>query len=111
MKLCELIETLELKVISNGRNMDCEITGGYTSDLLSDVMGNAEEGMVWITLQIHRNIIAVASLKDVAAVLLINGGEPDDDSRLHAQKQGVTILSTPLSAFEASGRIYELINK
>ncbi len=109
MKLNDLVSVLELTVLSEGADPGREITGGYTSDLLSDVMGNIDEGMVWITLQVHRNTIAVASLKEVSAVILINGVKPDQDTLEQAQGEGVCILSTDMSAFETSGRIYELL--
>jgi predicted transcriptional regulator len=106
MKLSNLAETLGLKVINRGNDFDAEVTGGYTSDLLSDVMGNIDEGMVWITLQVHRNTIAVASLKEVAGVVIIGGASLDEETLEQARKEGVTILSTDMPAFEASGRIY-----
>lgn len=110
MKLNDLVAELGLTVLNEGENFDRTITGGYTSDLLSDVMGNIEEGMVWVTLQIHRNTIAVASLKEVAAVVLIAGASPDEDTLEQARNEGVTLLSTDMPAFEASGCIYHLIN-
>lgn len=110
MKLNDLVAELGLAVLSPGENPDRVITGGYTSDLLSDVMGNIEEGMIWITLQIHRNTIAVASLKEVAAVVLIGGAQPDEDTLEQARSQGVALLTTDMPAFEVSGRIYNLIN-
>lgn len=109
MKLNELVSQLGLEVLNPGAEPGREVTGGYTSDLLSDVMGNIEEGMVWITLQVHRNTVAVASLKEVAAVLLISGAVPDEDTLEQARSEGVTVLSTGMSAFEASGRIYQLL--
>ncbi len=107
MKLSNLAETLGLKVVNKGNNFDAEVTGGYTSDLLSDVMGNIDEGMVWITLQVHRNTIAVASLKEVAGVVIIGGAVLDEETLEQARNEGVTVLSTDMSAFEASGRIYQ----
>ena len=68
MKLNELIDKLDLRVLSPAEDMEREVRGGYTSDLLSDVMGNAEADTVWITLQVHRNVVAVAALKEVAVV-------------------------------------------
>lgn len=111
MKLSELVNELGLHVVNRGEGFEREVTGGYASDLLSDVMGNIDEGMIWITLQVHRNIIAVASLKEVAAVLLINGARLDPESLKQAEAEGVTVLSTPMPSFEASGRIYELLKK
>ncbi len=111
MKLNELIEKASLTVINDAGNMQTEVAGGYTSDLLSDVMGNVGEGMVWITLQVHRNIIAVASLKEVAAIVLIGGAELEDETLEQARKQGVTVLATEKPSFETSGVIYGLLNR
>ena len=73
MRITEITEKLDLKVLSGHNGLSNEITGGYVSDLLSDVMGNAKEGQIWITLQTHQNIIAVASLKDLAAIIIVKG--------------------------------------
>ncbi len=82
--------------------------GGYAADLLSDVMGNAQEGDVWVTLQKHVNIVAVAQLKGLAAIVLVNGRQAEPDTVARAAEQGVAIITTPLSAFDAAGRLYEL---
>lgn len=111
MRLNDLIRELNLTVLTSGRDCEQEVVGGYTSDLLSDVMGNIKEGMIWITLQRHRNVIAVASHKKAVAVLLINGVQLDKETLEQAQKEGVTILTTQMPAFEASGAIYELLKK
>ena len=58
MKVCDLVKMLNLTVFCGEEGLDTEITGGYTSDLLSDVMGHIEEGMLWITMQTHQNILA-----------------------------------------------------
>jgi hypothetical protein len=83
-----------------------EIQGGYASDLLSDVMGNSREGDVWVTLQKHVNIVAVAQLNGLAAIVLVNGRKPDPDALARAEEAGIPIISTPLQAFDAIGILY-----
>ncbi len=110
MKLIDIVEKLQLKVFSNGdalKNID--VSGGYTSDLLSDVMGNAKEGQVWITLQNHNNVMAVASLNDLAAVILVKGITPEDGFLKHSIEEGVPVLGTDLESFEMSGELYRLL--
>jgi hypothetical protein len=89
MKVSELVKKLELKVHSGENGLDKEVKGGYVSDLLSDVMGNAGEGMVWITLQTHKNVMAIASLKDLAAVILVRDLLPDDDTAASSNAEGI----------------------
>ena len=111
MKVSDLIKELELTVFCGEENLDTEIKGGYTSDLLSDVMGHMEEGMLWITMQTHQNIVAVGTLKDAAAVLVVNGASPDDEILQKGREEGIPVLGTSLSAFIASGKIYQLLQK
>jgi len=110
MTVKEIVALLHLKVFTGDQGLDNPVEGGYTSDLLSDVMGFADAGRVWITLQTHKNIMAIASLKELAAVLLVKGFEPDEDTKALAVKEGIPILGTTEQAFEISGRLYRLLN-
>jgi serine kinase of HPr protein (carbohydrate metabolism regulator) len=111
MKVSELVEKLGLKVYSGHKGLDREIAGGYVSDLLSDVMGNACEGEVWITLQVHQNVMAIASLKDLAAVILVNNLEPNENTVRHSEDENIPLLGTNLSTFEISGKVYQFIGQ
>ncbi len=88
-----------------------EVTGGYAGDLLSEVMANGNPGQLWVTRQVHQNIVAVAVLKELSAVVIIQGAQPDQDTLIKAEKEGLAILSSPLPAFEVIGRIYALLHQ
>lgn len=109
MKVSDLVRELNLTVFCGEAGMDAEVTGGYTSDLLSDVMGHIEEGMIWITMQTHQNILAVATLKDAAAVLVVNGASPDEETLKKGKEEGIPLLGTTLTSFEITGKIYQLL--
>jgi predicted transcriptional regulator len=111
MKVSELVNELELTVFSGHDGLDNEISGGYVSDLLSDVMGNAEEGQVWITLQVHQNVLAIASLKELAAVLLVNNLEPLENAVKHSNAEKIPVLGTNLSTFEITGKLYQILSR
>ncbi|MCK3686353.1 DRTGG domain-containing protein [Maribellus sp. YY47] len=111
MKVSDLVEKFGLKVFSGEAGLDREITGGYVSDLLSDVMGNAGEGDVWITLQTHQNVMAIASLKDLAAVILVKGHEPEEDTLEHSNEEGIPVLGTTLNTFEIAGKLFNVLNQ
>jgi hypothetical protein len=85
-----------------------EIQGGYASDLLSDVMGNSREGDIWVTMQKHVNIVAVAQLNGLAAIVLVNGRQPEPDTLARAEEMGIPIISTPMQAFDAAGVLYSM---
>lgn len=111
MLIKELVEKLQLKVCCGATGLDRNIKGGYTSDLLSDVMGNAAEGDLWITLQTHKNIMAIASLKDISAILLVKGNQPEEETIRESEREKIPILSTPLQTFEITGEIYQLLKQ
>ncbi|MBR3879005.1 MAG: hypothetical protein IKJ24_02670 [Clostridia bacterium] len=88
---------------------DKEVEGVYIGDLLSWVMGKAEQGNVWITIMSNINTVAVATLADTSCILLAEGVMPDENALEAAKTKGVNILSTPLSAYEAAMKISELL--
>lgn len=104
--LKDIVEKLNLKIVSG--DIDKEVSGGYSSDLLSDVIANAEKDNIWVTLQIHVNIVAVANLKELAGIILVNGRQPEDATLIKAQQENIPIMLTDLSAFEIVGKLYEL---
>jgi len=110
MQLDELVRKLGLRVCCAEGSLGRNVRGGYVGDLLSDVMANSREGDIWITRQVHQNIVAVASLKDLAGIILIQGSEPTPDTAAKAGAEGIPILVTDLPAFEIVGRIYQLIH-
>jgi len=107
MKVTEIVESMRLEVLVEGR--DCDISTGYTSDLLSDVMGNCPEGCLWLTIQRHMNVIAVAQLKKITGIIMVNGVKPDPPVLERARAEGIFILSTPDNSFMASGKVYRLL--
>lgn len=109
MDIKTIAETLKLKVWSEADNMNKKVSGCYTGDLLSDVMANSQEGDIWITRQVHQNIVAVASLKDHAAIILVNSCEPSKETLERAKSEKVVIMTSSLSTFELTGRIYNLL--
>ncbi len=111
MKVSDIVDKLGLKVISGKKGLDRDITGAYVSDLLSDVMGNAGEGQVWITLQVHQNVMAIASLKDMAAVILVNGLAAMENTIKHSNQEQIPILSTSETTFEVAGKLYTLLQE
>lgn len=102
-----LLDTLPVKA-TVGRDFEQSVTGGYVSDLLSNVMGQAAAGNVWITMQAHQNVAAVALLANLAAVIIAGGVEPEGAILEKARAEGLNILTTELSAFEVAGRLYQL---
>jgi predicted transcriptional regulator len=107
VKLKDLVNRFSLDVLAGEGALDQEVTAGYCGDLLSDVMANAEKGTVWITIQRHQNIVAVALLKELAAILLANGHQPDPETVEKARGEGIPLLASSLAAYQLAGKLYE----
>lgn len=107
MKVEMLAKSLGLEVKAGGSQLQQEVTGGYSGDLLSDVIAHSAGGNVWVTIQTHPNIVAVASMKGLAAVLLAGGREPDPETLRKAEEEGIPLLTSLLPAFELVGRLYQ----
>ena len=87
---------------------EADIERGYASDLLSDVLAHAPEGGVLVTMQVHLNVIAVASHAELAAVIFAGDRRPVDDVRLKAIAEGVSLLVSPADTFDIVGRLYAM---
>lgn len=106
MTLKEIIDTFELDVLAGENRLDRNVEHGYASDLMSDVIANAQEGDLWITLQIHVNVVAVAVMKELSGIILIGGRHPEEATLKKAREEQMPILVSRLSAFEMVGRLY-----
>lgn len=109
MKVIDLVNELNLQVYSGKEGLGNEVKGGYTSDLLSDVMGHAEAGSVWVTIQTHKNVMAIASLKDLPAVIITSGEKPGEDTVDQSNAENIPVLGTTMRSFEVSGKIFNLL--
>ena len=105
----KLIEELEFKCVTGVNLLDKEPKWAYVSDLLSDVMGRAQPQMIWVTSQIHKNIVAVASLIDLSAIVIVNERKPDEDMLKLAEEEGVVVLTSDKPAFETAGMLYRYL--
>ena len=109
MNLQQIIDHLNLTVLTDPRDFTLiQPEGGYTSDLLSCVMAGAKSNYIWITLQAHLNIVAVAALLEAAAIIITENAQPDPATIAKANEQGVILLSTSKSTYEIDGKLWEM---
>ncbi len=86
-----------------------EILAGYTSDLMSDVMANAAEGSVLITIQAHKNSVAVAALAGIAAIIVCSARPVPDDMIQASESEGIGLYRSTQNQFTVSGRVFALL--
>ncbi|MEN2997396.1 MAG: serine kinase [Acetomicrobium sp.] len=107
MKVKEVCEKLGLNVHVQG-DLDKEVHQGVVGDLLSFIMRTAPEGAVWVTIQNHVNVAAVAVLKDIPFIVLASGREPLQELIDSCRKENITLTSSKQDAFNLCGKLYEL---
>lgn len=110
MTVKDIVDKLNLKVVSGENGLNNEIKGCYVSDLLSDVMGFADEGEIWITLQTHLNVMAIASLKELAAIILVKNIEPEEETIVKSNEENIPIIISEDQTFDVTGKLYNLLN-
>ena len=108
MRVRDVVTALDLEIIHEGDHMDDAVEGGYSGDLLSDVIAASRRHDMWITIQSHENIIAVATLKDLAAVVLARNSIPHTETVDHAKREEVTLLRSPLTSYQLVARLVSM---
>jgi hypothetical protein len=109
MILQDVINRLQLKVLTPSDSLnDIRVYKGYNSDMLSCVVAGAPNGCLWVTLLAHSNIIAVAALLDIPAIIITENAQPDPATVALAKGKNVVLLSTPLPSFEIVGRLWQM---
>ena len=105
-KLSDMLPVIQATPLTN--TVEANVRGCYISDLLSDVLAHAQPGMLWATVQVHRNVVSVAATKDIPAVLFTCGRKPDASVIAEAEDEGIALLVTPLTTYEAAGKLSPL---
>ncbi len=108
MNLRQILAQLPLSVRAGASGLDAEVTGGYAADLLSCAMAGAQRGNVWVTLQGHLNVVAIASLNELTAIIVTEDKPVAPDTLAKADAEGIPVLSTSLTTFDVVGRLWEL---
>lgn len=107
MLINKLLENENFTLISNNADTEKKISGVECCDLLSWVMANGQEGEAWITVQIHSNIIAVATLLDFSCIIVPENIKVDDEVLEKASDEEIAVISTALDAYGIFKVLYE----
>ncbi len=108
MKMREIVEALSLTLRAGADGLDADVTGGYAADLLSCAMAGAHRGNVWVTLQGHLNVVAIASLNELAGIIVTEDKPVAPDTLARADAEGIPVLSTSLTTYQMAGRLSKL---
>jgi predicted transcriptional regulator len=109
-KLAEIAEKFDFKILCGEELLNRKVTGGYAGDMLSDVLAHAKKGDIWITMQIHLNIVPIAVMKELAGILIVNGKKPEGEVIQKARDEKVPLLGTSLNTFQVAGKLYPVVS-
>lgn len=105
MTVRDLMDALPARVLTGEEYLDREVADGYCCDLLSWVMAHGKRGGAWITVQTHLNTVAVASLLELACIIVPEDIDVNEQTLSKAREEGIAVLSTSLTGYQASGRL------
>ena len=108
MKLSDVAREMNAEVKVSG-DMGVQVQGCCVSDLLSDVLANSNEGALWVTHQSHPNVVAVASVRGLAGVIITGNKDIEPETLKKAEDEGVNVLLSEASTFEIAGAVYTLL--
>jgi predicted transcriptional regulator len=108
MTVQQVVDKLGLEIVAGASRLSQEVSGGYVGDLLSCVMARAKSGNVWVTVQAHPNVVAVASLVGVSAVIVSEGAAIDPTTAARANQEGIPLLSTQSASFDVVAALVEM---
>ncbi|NMA84788.1 MAG: hypothetical protein GX962_13110 [Epulopiscium sp.] len=108
MTVQDMMESLQLSLVAGEEGLEKKITTGFICDLLSMVMAKAEEGSVWITIQGHINIVAVASLVNISCIIVVQGTIVQADTIAKANEEKIPIFTTPCTAYEIAKKLIHI---
>ncbi|MBQ7294378.1 MAG: hypothetical protein IJW79_11645 [Clostridia bacterium] len=109
MKVNDICGKIEAVLVCG--NAENEFCGVYVGDLLSRAMSRVESGNLWVTIMSNVNVVAVATLTDPAAVILAEDVKLGEEEIAKARENGITVLSTPLSAYEICTKLCSVTEK
>jgi len=111
MKISEFADSLQMKVVTDGKGLDREISGVYICDLLSWVMSHANKGDVWITVHTHLNIVAVALLVELACIVVPEDIQVEEATIKKANEEGIAILRSGKTSYEIAVEANRIIGE
>jgi serine kinase of HPr protein (carbohydrate metabolism regulator) len=108
MKVKDVIEKLNLKLLNSNVDLEKDVNGVYSCDLLSWVMSHGAKNNIWITVQVHPNVIAVAQLLEFSCILIPENIEVEKLTLDKADQEMIPVLQSDENSFKLCSRLYEL---
>ncbi len=107
MTIREMAERIDAAVYAEPDQIDEDLNGAFGSDMMSDVLAFAENRDVLLTGLLNPQIVRTAHMLDMRCIIIVRGKTATEEIKRLAAENQIALLETPLSMYEASGRLYE----
>ena len=111
MTLRNLITKIPFEILTKKIQSDLSFHNVYASDLLSNALASINPDTAWITVQVHQNILGIASIKQCPLILFSEGARPEDSIISLAEEKEIFLLGSSHPTFELSGLLYCLLKE
>lgn len=109
MTVREIMDKLNLNLAGGEKGLDKEVEGIYICDLLSWVMAHGSSKDVWITIQTHPNIIAVATLLELSCIIVPENAEIEEDTIKKANDEEIPLLVSNENGYRICTQLYNIM--
>ncbi len=106
MKISQISELLNAKVLCCEDLLDSEVCSACGSDMMSDVLAFVKNQAVLLTGLVNPQVIRTAEMMDMHCVVFVRGKEPSDEMLSLAKDCEIVVMTTELRMFEACGKLY-----
>jgi len=107
MKLQELLKLIDGDTLTDDADLNREVKGGCGADLMSDVLASIQPHAILLTGLCNPQVVRTAQMADVAAIVLVRGKRPPQETVELANQEGIPLISSPYGMFELCGRLYQ----
>lgn len=107
MKLSEVKEILEAKILTENPCLDNEVNSACGCDLMSDVLAFVKDKALLLTGLMNPQVVRTAEMMDITTIVFVRGKMPDDDLIKLAQMKDIVLMSTELPLYVSCGRLYK----
>ena len=106
MRLREVLERTDCKLISDGVDLELDVKMGCGADLMSDVLAFTHADTLLLTGLTNPQVVRTADMAGIRAIVFVRGKLPPPETRAVAQKRGIPLLASKYTLFETAGRLY-----
>jgi predicted transcriptional regulator len=107
MKLRDVLEIIEGKIITKHPDLDLDIEMGCGADLMSDVLAFTHQGTLLMSGLTNPQVVRTAEMAGIQAIVFVRGKIPPEDTISLAEEKGIPLLASKYTMFETCGRLYQ----